>query len=137
MAATNLNTIRSTIEKRLSDELQSGPSVPIVFQNVSFTPPKNKSWCQCNVGFSSSSYEAMGGLNLITGLVSVNIFTAKGRGAGPNLIIGKRIRDLYNRINVSGVRFDPPIGPEVMSAASPEGYFQTQVRMTFETFEEL
>ena len=67
----------------------------------------------------------------------LNIFSAKGVGPGANFVIGKRIRDLYNRINVSGVHFDPPIGPEVVASPSPEGYFQTQVRVTFDFFEEL
>jgi len=66
----------------------------------------------------------------------LNIFTPSGVGSGANFTIAKRIRDLYNRINVSGVYFDAPIGPEVVSA-SPEGYFQTQVRVTFEFIEEL
>ena len=51
--------------------------------------------------------------------------------------IGKRIRDLYNRVNVSGVFFDAPIGPEALASPAPEGYFQTQVRVTFESIEEL
>jgi hypothetical protein len=54
-----------------------------------------------------------------------------------HLTIGKRIRDLYNRQVVSGVHFDPPTGPEVVASPAPEGYFQTQVRLTFETFEDL
>jgi len=75
--------------------------------------------------------------NSVTGVVVINIFTAKGIGPGPNLIVGKRVRDLYNRIVVNGVHFDPPTGPEVVATPSPEGFFQTQVRMTFETFEDL
>ena len=71
------------------------------------------------------------------GVIVVNVFTAKGVGPGANYTIGKRIRDLYNRVIVSGVHFDPPTGPEVVAAPAPEGYFQTQVRMTFETFEDL
>ena len=59
------------------------------------------------------------------------------RIAGANFTIGKRVRDVYNRSTVSGVIFDAPTGPEVMAPPSPEGYFQTQVRLTFETFEDL
>lgn len=142
MAATNLNTVRSTIESRLKDELETGtPPITVVFNNVPAIPTPNKSWCQCSMSFSSSSYLSQGGTsgssNVLTGLMSVNIFTPRGKGAGDNYVIGKRVRDLYNRINVSGVYFDPPIGPEVMSSPSPEGYFQTQVRVTFEVIEEL
>jgi hypothetical protein len=70
-------------------------------------------------------------------VVVINIFTAKGVGPGANYVIGKRIRDLFNRQLVSGVHFDPATGPEVLASPAPEGYFQTQVRMTFETFEDL
>ena len=62
---------------------------------------------------------------------------AKGVGSGANYIIGKRIRDLYNRVIVSGVFFDAATGPEALASPSPEGYFQTQVRVTFEFIEEL
>ena len=57
-------------------------------------------------------------------------------GAGSNFTIGKRIRDLYNRVVVSDVFFDSPVGPEVLTS-SPEGKFQTQIRITFEISEEL
>jgi hypothetical protein len=96
---------------------------------------------QCLVSFGNNNYLTMGGTtgssNSVIGVVVVNIFTAKGVGPGANYTIGKRIRDLYNRVIVSGVHFDPPTGPEVVAAPAPEGYFQTQVRMTFETFEDL
>ncbi len=141
MAALNLNTVRSTIESRLKTELDSSPAIPVVFHNMPYTPTPGTSWCQCSVGFSSSEYLTMGdsssSSNNLTGLVSINIYSAKGVGPGDNLTIGKRVRDLYNRITVSGVHFDPPIGPEVMAAPQPEGYFLTQVRCTFEVFEDL
>ena len=141
MAAIDLNSVRATIESRLFDELKTAPPVPVVFNNMPYTPTPNSSWCQCSFSFTNSSYLTQGGTsgssNLLTGITSVNIFTPKGAGAGANLTIGKRIRDLYNRIKVSGVYFDPPIGPEVMTAPSPEGYYQTQIRMTFEVTEEL
>ena len=75
--------------------------------------------------------------NRIVGLLVVNIFSSKGVGPGDNYTIGKRIRDLYNRAIVSGVFFDAPIGPEALASPAPEGYFQTQVRVTFESIEEL
>jgi hypothetical protein len=96
---------------------------------------------QCLVSFGANEYLTLGGTtgssNSIIGIVAINIFTPLGVGPGANLTIGKRVRDLYNRVIVSGVHFDPPIGPEVVAAPAPEGFFQTQVRMTFETFEDL
>ena len=138
--AADLNTVRSTIESRLATELESSPSVPVVFNNVSYSPTPDTSWVQCLLNFGASEYLTLGATsdsyNRITGVAAVNIFTPKGVGAGANFTIAKRIRDLYNRIIVSGVYFDAPIGPEVVFA-SPEGYFQTQVRVTFEFIEEL
>ena len=139
MAAADLNTIRATIEARLATELASSPAIPVVFNNV-FYSPTNSSWVQCLFNFGANEYLSQGltsdSQNRIVGIIVINIFTPAGVGAGANYTIGKRIRDLYNRVIVSGVFFDAPIGPEVVSA-SPEGYFQTQVRVTFEFIEEL
>jgi hypothetical protein len=140
MAPANRNTIRATIESRLATELALSPAIPVVFNNVSYAPTPNSSWVQCLLNFGANNYLTLGSTtnsdNRIAGVIVVNIFTPAGVGSGANFTIAKRIRDLYNRVNVSGVYFDAPIGPEVVSA-SPEGYFQTQVRVTFEFIEEL
>ena len=141
MAAVNLNTIRSTVEARLATELALAPAIPVIFHNQPYTPTPNSSWVQCLISFGGNDYLTMGGTtgssNSIIGVIVINVFTPKGIGAGANLTIGKRIRDLYNRVIVSGVHFDPPTGPEVLAAPSPEGYYQTQLRLTFQTFEDL
>ena len=141
MAAVNLNTIRSTIEGRLTTELALSPVIPVVFHNQPSTPTPNSSFVQCLVSFGNNNFLTMGGTtgssNSVIGVIVMNVFTPKGVGPGANLTIGKRIRDLYNRQVVSGVHFDPPTGPEVVASPAPEGYFQTQVRLTFETFEDL
>ena len=93
-----------------------------------------------STSFGSGSYLTMGGsansTNSVVGLLLINIFTEEGIGPGSNLTIGKRLRDLYNNITVSNVIFDSPIGPEIL-ASSPEGKFQTQIRITFEIYEDL
>jgi hypothetical protein len=141
MAAANLNTIRATIEGRLATELALSPAIPVVFHNQPYVPTPNSSWVQCLVSFGANEYLTQGGTtgsnNSIIGVVAINVFTPLGVGPGANLTIGKRVRDLYNRVIVSGVHFDPPIGPEVVASPAPEGFFQTQVRLTFETFEDL
>lgn len=142
MAATDLNAVRGTIEKRLLNELSgSTPPVPIVFHNTNYTPPTNSSWCQCQVEFSTNDYLTQGGTtdssNRITGAVTFNIYSPKGIGSADNLAICKKIRDLYNRVVVSGVYFDPVSGPEVMTNLTVDAYFQTQINVTFEVIEEL
>ena len=141
MAAADLNTIRSVIEARLATELAGSPAIPVVFHNMPYTPTPNSSWVQCLTSFGNNEFLSLGGTsdsdNRIVGVVVINIFSAAGVGPGANYVIGKRVRDHYNRVNVSGVYFDAPIGPEVLASPAPEGYFQTQVRVTFEFIEEL
>tara|TARA_R100000655_G_scaffold53273_1_gene91187 strand:+ start:398 stop:820 length:423 start_codon:yes stop_codon:yes gene_type:complete len=140
MAAVDLNTVRSTIEGRLATELASSPAIPVVFNNMTFDSTTEDTFVQCQTSFGTGSYLTMGGtansLNSIVGLITLNVFTEEGIGAGSNLTIGKRLRDLYNNITVSNVIFDSPVGPEILSP-SPEGKFQTQLRITFEIYEEL
>ena len=139
MAATDLNTVRSTIEARLATELASSPAIPVVFNNMAFDSTTEDTFVQCITSFGSGSYQTMGnasGTNSVVGLVILNVFTEEGIGAGANFTICKRLRDLYNRITVSSVIFDSPIGPEILTS-SPEGKFQTQIRVTFEIFEDL
>ena len=140
MAAVDLNTVRSTIEARLATELASSPAIPVVFNNMTFDSTSEDTFVQCVTSFGASNYLTQGGAsdsdNLISGLVLLNVFTEEGLGAGSNFTICKRLRDLYNRITVSSVIFDAPIGPEILTS-SPEGKFQTQIRVTFTIYEDL
>ena len=135
MAAVDLNTVRSTIEGRLATELASSPAIPVVFNNMSFDSTTEDTFVQCQTSFGTGRYLG-NNVNIVVGLVVINIFTEEGIGPGANFTIGKRVRDLYNKVTVSDVIFDSPIGPEVL-ASSPEGKFQTQLRITFEIYEEL
>ena len=140
MAATNLNTVRSTIEARLATELASSPAIPVVFNNMTFDSTTEDTFVQCITSFGASEYLTMGGTtdsdNNVVGLVLLNVFTEEGLGAGSNFTICKRLRDLYNRVTISNVIFDSPVGPEIL-ASSPEGKFQTQIRITFNIYEDL
>ena len=140
MAAIDLNTVRSTIEARLATELASSPAIPVVFNNMAFDSTTEDTFVQCLTSFGANQYLTQGdttnAFNNIVGLVVLNIFTEEGIGAGSNYTIGKRLRDLYNRVTVSNVIFDSPVGPEVLSS-SPEGKFQTQIRITFNIYEDL
>ena len=140
MASIDLNTVRSTIEARLATELASSPAIPVVFNNMAFDSTTEDTFVQCLTSFGSHQYLTQGdtsnAFNDVVGLVILNVFTEEGVGAGANYTIGKRLRDLYNRVTVSNVIFDSPIGPEVLSS-SPEGKFQTQIRITFNIYEDL
>lgn len=141
MAAVDLNSVRATIESRLAIELAGAPAIPVVFHNMDYEPSVNASWVQCLVSFGQNEYLSQGlttdSQNRVVGLLLLNIFTPQGEGPGANYVIAKRVRDLYNRVIVSGVYFDAANGPSVLATPVPEGYFQTQVRVTFEFIEEL
>ena len=140
MAATDLNTVRSTIEARLATELASSPAIPVVFNNMTFDSTAEDTFVQCITSFGAGEYLTMGGTtdsdNNVVGLVLLNVFTEEGLGAGSNFTICKRLRDLYNRVTESNVIFDSPVGPEILTS-SPEGKFQTQIRITFNIYEDL
>ena len=140
MAAIDLNTVRATIEARLASELASSPAIPVVFNNMAFDSTTEDTFVQCLTSFGSNEYLTQGdtsnAFNNIVGLVLINVFTEEGLGAGSNFTICKRIRDLYNRVTVSNVIFDAPVGPEIFTS-SPEGKFQTQIRITFNIYEDL
>ena len=140
MAATGLNTVRSTIEARLATELASSPAIPVVFNNMTFDSTSEDTFVQCITSFGAGEYLTMGGTtdsdNNVVGLLLLNVFTEEGLGAGSNFTICKRLRDLYNRVTVSNVIFDSPVGPEILTS-SPEGKFQTQIRITFNIYEDL
>ena len=140
MAAVDLNTVRSTIEARLATELASSPAIPVVFSNMTFDSTAEDTFVQCITSFGANEYLTQGdsssASNNIVGLVLLNVFTEEGIGSGSNFTICKRLRDLYNRITVSNVIFDAPVGPEIFTS-SPEGKFQTQIRITFNIYEDL
>ena len=110
MSATDLNTVRSTIEQRLFTELNEAPIIPVVFNNMPFESISGDSFVQSTISFGSGEITSQGNQSnantLIVGLLTLNIFTKEGVGFGENLTICKRLRDLYNRITVSGVIFE-------------------------------
>ncbi len=107
---------------------------------MTFDSTAEDTFVQCITSFGAGEYLTMGGTtdsdNNVVGLVLLNVFTEEGLGAGSNFTICKRLRDLYNRVTISNVIFDSPVGPEIL-ASSPEGKFQTQIRITFNIYEDL
>ena len=77
MAATDLNTVRATIESRLATELASSPVVPVVFSNMPFDSKSQDSFVQCEVSFGSGNFISQGdqtdGNNSVVGLVVANV----------------------------------------------------------------
>ena len=140
MSAINLNTVRSTIEQRLFDELNEAPIIPVVFNNMPFESITENTFVQSSISFGTGEITSQGNQTtantIMVGLLTLNVYTKDGIGYGGNLTVCKRLRDLYNRITVSGVIFDAVVGPEILTEP-PEGKFATQMRITFEIYEGL
>ena len=141
MAALNLNTIRKDIEERLIAEFNKVPPTKIVFGNQPFQPVAGTGFIQCLIEFTGNEYITFGGTtnstNSLTGIITFNIFTKVGVGLGNNLTLAKRIRDLYNRVRLNGIFFEPSTGPAVLENAAPEGFVQSVMSIPFEIFENL
>lgn len=132
------NNVRAVIEGRIATEMASSPALSVAFPNVPFTPTDSESWIKVSLQFEDSNYFTLRGpnpgFNRQAGIVVLDVFTAIGVGAGANYTITERIKDLFDRINVSGVKFDAPSGPTVIEPAAPAAYFQTQVSVTFDAY---
>lgn len=137
--SSTLNDVRAAIEGRISTQMATAPAYPISYQNVPFTPPNNTPWLQVFIRFGDNAYATLlptgnVGFNRQNGTLVVNIYTPTGAGPAANLTIAERIKDLFDRVTVSGVIFDAASGPAQVTPASPEPYFQTQLTITFEAY---
>lgn len=136
----SLNTIRAAIEGRIATEFAASPVIPVAYQNVPFTPPNNSSFIQAFVGFGDQAYLTLlapaTGMNRVNGALTVNIFTPRGVGPGANLTIAQRVINLFSRLILQNINFDAANGPNAIATAAPEGFYQTQVTITFEAFEQ-
>lgn len=136
--SSTYNDVRAAIEGRIATEMAAAPAYPVSYQNVPFTPPNNAPWLQVFIRFGDNAYATLlspaTGMNRQNGVLTVNVFTPIGAGAGANFTIAERVKDLFDRRTVSQIIFDAASGPAQVTPASPEPYFQTQLTITFEAY---
>lgn len=140
MAALNLNTIRKDIEEKLIKEFAKAPITKLIFNNQPFNPQGETNFIQCLVEFTDTEYLTQintNNFNNLSGLITVNIFSKIGVGLGSNLSMAQRIRNLYNRVKLNDIFFEPSSGPTVIQNAAPEGYVQSVMSISFEVLESL
>lgn len=138
MTAT-YNDVRAVIEGRIAAEMATAPVYPVSYQNVPFTPPNNTPWIQAFIRFGDNAYATLlpigsAGFNRQNGTLTINVFTPVGVGAAANFTIAERLKDLFDRIRLSGIIFDAASGPAQVTPAAPEPYYQTQLTVTFEAY---
>lgn len=141
----SLNTLRSHIEGRIATEFASDPALQVSYQNVPFTPPNNTSWVQTNIIWGDSIYATIltesdrgtgDGYDRRNGTLVFNIFSPRGEGPGAGLTIAQRCIDLFSRLKLENIIFDPANGPRTIEPSSPEGFYQTQVTVSFHAYEQ-
>ena len=71
MAATDLNTVRSTIEARLATELASSPVIPVIFNNMTFDSTTEDTFVQCLTSFGANEYLTQGDTSAATNNVGI------------------------------------------------------------------
>ena len=137
--SSTYNDVRAAIEGRIATEMALSPAYPVSYQNVPFTPPNNTPWVQVFIRFGDNNYATLlptggVGFNRQTGTLVINVFTPQGQGTAANFTIAERIKDKFDRLNLSSIIFDAASGPAQVTPASPEPYYQTQVAVTFEAY---
>lgn len=141
----SLNTIRSAIENRIATEFSTAPALQVAYQNVPFSPPNNASWIQAFISYGDSAYLTIltqsnrgtgDGFDRRNGALTFNIYSPRGEGPGAGLTIAQRCIDLFSRLHLQNIKFDPANGPRTIETAAPEGFYQTQVAITFEAYEQ-
>lgn len=106
---------------------------PVSYPNVSFTPPEAGPWVRLDIVWGDATAATMGPVtkqrNTIVGVIFVNAFAVPGKGRGAVNSEADAARDIFNRLEVSGVRFSVPSGPEPVRG-DPE-WEQVVVRIPF------
>ena len=136
--SSTYNDIRAAIEGRIATEMAIAPAYPVSYQNVPYVPVNNNPWLQVFIRFGDNAYATLigpaTGMNRQNGTLTINIFTPIGVGVGANYTIAERVKDLFDRRTVSQIIFDAASGPAQVTPAVQEGYFQTQLNITFEAY---
>ncbi len=127
--ASDLDTARSTIENRIKTLWEAGEDTIIVWPNTPTDPPDTGAWIQPSIIWGDGFMTTKNGRNQIVGVVSINIFAPAGSGTGTLHSTADSVRDMANRVEVTGVRFGAPSGPRIVPS---EGrWIQANVSVPF------
>lgn len=128
-----LEEARKAIEAEISD---GWSATPIAWPNRPFSTVSVTAYIRPIIiwGRAVRLTIGSGGINRVTGLLSVDIFTQRGTGRGTALGYVDDVRDLFNRVTIAGipdVRFKAPTGA-VPFPATGEAWGMVNVAMPFE-----
>ena len=101
---------QDVIEQRI--ESQWGATTPIAWPNVPFTPPATASWLKVDFiwGAGSVMTKGAGGLNAVTGVLQLAIFSPKDTGDGASDTLAETARAMVNRFRFASPNADVMFG---------------------------
>lgn len=108
--ASALDTAEEVIEQRIAAAF---PTTATHWSNVAFTPPASAVWLQPRILWGRGVHASMQTTqrNTVIGVLHVNCFSQQNVGPGAARRLADQVRDQFNRVEVSGVRFGVPSGP--------------------------
>ena len=130
--ASDLDAAWTTIDGRIKTLWEAGQNTPIAWENVNFQPPDTGAWIQPRVIWGETFLQTKNGRNTITGIVQVNVFVPKDTpGTGLMGTTCDNVRDMLNRVEVSGVRFGTPSGPSPSLGGDESRWLERVVDVDF------
>jgi len=130
--ASSLATTRVTIEERFKRQFTSANGAAIIWANTPDDPPTDGSvWVEPSILWGQGDLRTKDGRNTIVGVLNVNVFAPAGTGTGTLFDTADDVRDIYNRVEVSGVRFGIPSGPRLVPVKPEARWVQANVSIPF------
>jgi hypothetical protein len=128
-----------SIEGRIATQMAIARHIRSVIKTYHSRHLTTLPWLQAFIRLGDNAYATLlptggVGFNRQNGVLTVNVFTPIGVGAAANFTIAERVKDLFDRVRISGIIFDAASGPAQVTPAAPEPYYQTQLTVTFEAY---
>jgi len=132
VATSETDDARKVIELRLESNIASGSDIPIAWDNVPFEPPADaESFIEPVILWGEGGLSTKNGRNTIVGVLNINVYVVAGKGYGPMYTIADEIRDIYNRVEVAGVRFGVPSPARSVVSGSDSRWVQGNISIPF------
>jgi hypothetical protein len=119
--ASAANTTRVTIESRVSAlwvTATAAARTTVAWEDWPFDPPEIDAsepyWINIKVVFGQGELITKNGRNTLAGFVQVSVFGPADQGLGGVYGLADKVRDMFNRVTVSGVRFLVPGVPRMV-----------------------
>ena len=128
--ASALDAARQTIQSRIETQWAASDNTKIIWPNDPQDPPNTGNWIQPSIIWGDAFITTKNGRNQIIGVVNINCYAPAGSGTGTLTDTADSVRDMINRVEVSGVRFEAPSGPRIVPSPD-ERWIQANVSVAF------